>query len=189
MMKFNTTLEAIQYIDEQIKVLQKNSGVTSNERCIAYSHAVTVIREQELAFFYKIDGREHFYQNRLVKVREYVESFEEHEPKEECGCYLIGNTAFNPMTKEEFYFIKIGKSVNIKKRMKTYSSCCPSITKIDYLTCEEERLNSLENHCHTELWRLGEQVKNRGSREWFRVSREVYLNLCDTGFKNLILNY
>lgn len=188
-MKFNTTLEAIKYIDEQIEILQKNSGASTRKRSSAYYSAVQVIREQELTFFYKIDAKEHFYQDRLVRVKEFVEFFEESEPQEECGCYLIGNTAFNPLTKEEFYFIKIGKSKNIKKRMRDYSTCCPSITKIDYLNCEEDELNVLESHCHWELWKVGQKVTGRGSKEWFRVSKETYLTFCEKGFKNLTLTY
>jgi hypothetical protein len=101
-------------------------------------------------------------------------------PKEE-GLYLIGNTVFNPFTMEEFYFIKVGASTNIYKRMNTYRSTNPSIFHIDYYLRSEWKRGMNEQGCHFVCREIGMAVVERTS-EWFRVDRQTYLEICSKGF-------
>lgn len=93
------------------------------------------------------------------------------------GLYFIGETHFNPYTKEEFYWVKIGKSSNLAKRMKQYNTCCPMLWRIDFEIDAEE----LEGHYHNWLYEHCEAICNH-NEEWFLVNRETYLEMCEKGF-------
>ena len=93
--------------------------------------------------------------------------------------YLVGNTNFNPFTKEEFYWIKVGKTTDLNKRMRSYATHNPMLWKADYKIVSHEHLNSHEQLCHCILKTYGEQ---ENYSEWYQVSRETYLNICDKGF-------
>jgi len=103
-------------------------------------------------------------------------------PKEEkiTALYLVGNTNFNPFTKEEFYWIKVGKTTDLYKRMKSYATHNPMLWKADYKIVPNEYLSSNEQICHFILKEYGTQDTN--SQEWYQVSREVYLEICTKGF-------
>lgn len=98
------------------------------------------------------------------------------------GLYLIGCVFMNPHTREEFYWIKVGSSTNLHRRIKEYASLCPMIWKNSYLYRKDmNRARQEETRCHKRL----EQIcieRGFGSNEWFRVEREAYLNICQMGF-------
>jgi len=96
------------------------------------------------------------------------------------GVYLVGSTYFNPYTHEEIYFIKVGKSNDINKRMKNYATHNPMLWKADYRVTEYS--SSLESFCQFELSKIALQVADN-TDEWFEVKREDYLNICEQGFK------
>ena len=121
---------------------------------------------------------EHFIRDRFQKKtysKEKVTSKDEIPPvtipnKEKVtALYLIGNTNFNPFTKEEFYWIKVGKTTDLKKRMKAYATHNPMLWKADYKQMPNKCLHSCEQICHYILNKYGEQDEN--SNEWFEVSR------------------
>lgn len=94
------------------------------------------------------------------------------------GIYLIGTVSFNPFTKEELYFIKVGFSGNLQRRMKDYRTSSPTIFHIAYDT--EDSI--LESDCHSILRRCAEcQVE--GTDEWFKVSKEMYFEICEKKFE------
>lgn len=93
------------------------------------------------------------------------------------GLYFIGETHFNPFTKEEFYWVKIGKSSNLAKRMKQYNTCCPMLWRIDFAIDEED----LEEYYHGWLYEHCKAICNH-NEEWFLVDRETYLEMCEKGF-------
>ena len=97
-----------------------------------------------------------------------------------CALYLVGNTNFNPFTKEEFYWIKVGKTTDLKKRMKSYATHNPMLWRADYLKVSSEHLDFSEQICHHILNKYGTRDKN--SNEWFEVPREIYLAICAKGF-------
>lgn len=125
-------------------------------------------------------------ENSITKKENSSTSFEEKSPveipKEEKinALYLVGNTNFNPFTKEEFYWIKVGKTTDLYKRMKSYATHNPMLWKADYKIVFNEYLNANEQICHFILKEYGTQDTN--SQEWYQVSREVYLEICTKGF-------
>ena len=94
--------------------------------------------------------------------------------------YLVGNTNFNPFTKEEFYWIKVGKTTDLKKRMKSYATHNPMLWRADYLKVSSEHLDFSEQICHHILNKYG--TRDNNSNEWFEVPREIYLAICAKGF-------
>lgn len=93
------------------------------------------------------------------------------------GLYLIGETHFNPFTKEEYYLIKIGKSDSqLSTRMRSYNTHNPMLWRIDF-----RRTPSLEREYQDKLANLA-IAKCSHNKEWFFVSREIYLDICAKGF-------
>lgn len=98
----------------------------------------------------------------------------------ERGLYLMGQCIFNPFTKEEYYLVKVGKSLDLYQRLRQYTTPNPQIFLIDYELGEEyyrkEKLYQeiIENFCGG---------KKYYSREWFQVSREIYLKISELKFK------
>lgn len=99
--------------------------------------------------------------------------------KKKTGLYLVGSTNFNPYTDEKFYWIKIGKAKNMWDRMGGYSTHNPMCWKADFLYGEEAY--SMEGQYHAKLAAVAFE-KGYRSDEWFRVSRETYLAICEKGF-------
>ena len=73
---------------------------------------------------------------------------------EEPGLYFIGETHFNPYTKED-----------------------PMLWRIDYLVNEENE----EEYYHLRLAQIA-IAKCNHNEEWFLVNRETYLEMCEQGF-------
>ncbi len=94
------------------------------------------------------------------------------------GLYLIGNTYFNPFTKEEFYWIKVGKSTDIYKRILTYKTHNPMIWEADSIELNTEQMNEFEKLCHRQLKEICKEIAEN-TNEWFMVSRETYLEICE----------
>lgn len=92
------------------------------------------------------------------------------------GLYFIGETHFNPFTNEKFYWVKIGKSTNLKKRMNQYNTCCPMLWRIGFSDKYDE-----EEFYHDWLYEHCEATCNH-NEEWFLVNRETYLEMCEKGF-------
>ena len=92
------------------------------------------------------------------------------------GLYFVGETHFNPFTKEEFYWVKIGRANNIHERMKQYNTCNPMLFRIDY-SHDYER----EAYYHERLRMKSIAVCNH-NLEWFLVDRNTYLEMCEKGF-------
>lgn len=98
------------------------------------------------------------------------------------GLYLLGQTNFNPYTREEFYWVKVGQSTDLNNRLSEYYSYNPMVWINGINEIEAGGLRELEKSCHTTL-RIICQEQAFKSQEWFRVSREDYLEICEQGFK------
>ena len=94
----------------------------------------------------------------------------------EQGLYFVGETHFNPMTDEKFYWVKIGKAKNLKDRMKSYNTHNPMLYRIDW-SDEYEK----ETDYQIKLMEKAIAKCNHNS-EWFLVDKETYLEMCDKGF-------
>jgi len=92
------------------------------------------------------------------------------------GLYLIGQTNFNPHTKEEFYWIKVGWGGNLSTRRRQYNTYTAMIWDIGY--CVDNQIS--EYKCHEKLLKI---ALHRHADEWFSVSRENYLKICEQGFE------
>ena len=99
---------------------------------------------------------------------------------EVAGCYLIGETHFNPHTKEEFYNVKIGSSKNIKERLSTYRTFAPQVWEIDFIRSRNPKAKESEYHKKLKQICKGRNPRNN---EWYFVDRETYLSICEQGFK------
>lgn len=93
------------------------------------------------------------------------------------GLYFVGQTHFNPITKEEFYWVKIGKASNIANRMAGYRTSCPMLYHIDYRKGSQKA----EKVYHI-LLKSKSIAKCNHNKEWFMVDRETYLEMCEKGF-------
>jgi hypothetical protein len=92
------------------------------------------------------------------------------------GLYLIGQTSFNPYTKEEQYWLKVGYSCDIWSRFKKgYATHCPCTALIDTTT------KGNEIHCH-EILRSLAIGRCQINTEWWLVDRETYLEICEKKF-------
>ena len=92
------------------------------------------------------------------------------------GLYFIGETHFNPITHEEFYWVKIGKAVNLRNRMRQYNTHCPMLWRIDF-----SGDYAYENVYHIWLRQHCIAACNH-NEEWFMVDRDTYLAMCEKGF-------
>lgn len=118
-------------------------------------------------------------------------------PKE-AGLYLVGNVVLNPTTGEVFHLIKIGMSANLYDRMKTYSTANPMMFHIDYLILEDNedyskiprykmvtfknrKLKPIEAQYHKAMEKLN-FARFEYAKEWFLVSEEAYLEICNKKF-------
>ena len=96
-------------------------------------------------------------------------------PKTE-GLYMIGQTFVNPITDEKFYWVKVGSATNIARRRRDYNSMTAMVWDIGYYTKDD----LTESECHD---KLKEIALHRHADEWFSVSRENYLKICEQGFE------
>ena len=94
----------------------------------------------------------------------------------EGGLYLIGQTFFNPITDERFYWLKVGEAADLKRRRREYNTTTAMIWDIGYYQGKD----LTEFGCHE---KLKEICLHRHADEWFSVSREDYLKICENGFE------
>ena len=95
-------------------------------------------------------------------------------PKHE-GLYLLGQTTFNPYTDEKQYWVKVGYGSNLNSRLQAYTTTSPCTALIDTTHRTKEAF------CH-QILKMISIGKCQQNREWFLVSREVYLAICDRKF-------
>ena len=94
------------------------------------------------------------------------------------GLYLIGGTRFNPFTDEKIYLLKVGKCSNsLDRRMKDYNTHNPLMWRIDF-----RRTPCLETEYQKKLEKIA-LAKVNHAHEWYVVSREIYLEVCEKGFE------
>lgn len=118
-------------------------------------------------------------------------------PKQ-AGLYLVGNVTLNPTTGEVFYLVKVGMSANLYDRMKTYSTSNPMMFHIDYLVIEDDtdyskvasykrttlrgrKIKPIEERYHKTMEELN-FARCEYAKEWFVVSKEIYLEICAKKF-------
>lgn len=119
------------------------------------------------------------YSKRFILKGSTSEAFDDginYEAPAEKGLYFIGETHFNPLTDEKFYWVKIGKAINLKDRMKSYNTHNPMMWRIDFNN-EYDR----EEYYHSRLLEIA-IAKCNHNEEWFLVDKNTYLAMCEKGF-------
>lgn len=92
------------------------------------------------------------------------------------GLYLLGQTSFNPYTKEEQYWVKVGWSSDIWYRFKKgYATHCPCTALIDVTT------KSNEVKCHNILQKVS-LGRCQINTEWWLVDKDTYLKISEEKF-------
>ena len=130
----------------------------------------------------------------VIKNEEFGKELPTYEDGIECsmpeaqGVYLIGSTRYDPKQDKVLYLLKIGKSVNLANRQRSYDTNQPMTFYIDYLLFNEDDPNKgkcnlawLECIMQNAL-RTKAIAKDRKSKEWFLFDKETYLEICDKGF-------
>jgi hypothetical protein len=120
------------------------------------------------------------------KPVEIVTPFNKEKIPDGAGIYLIGNTSIDIKTNKVTYWLKVGYSLDMRKRMSNYNSSNPTFNKIDYymlnknITTDTKReLKVYETICH---FALNQIANSRICAEWFSVCKEDYLQVCTEGF-------
>ena len=98
------------------------------------------------------------------------------------GCYFVGMVGFNPITETSYYLVKVGFASDISRRIKQYANTNPMLYHNNCVLCvdgmNEEGYRMSEHTCHEFLARhaIG---RAQNSNEWFYVSKETYLWMCE----------
>lgn len=98
------------------------------------------------------------------------------------GCYFVGMVGMNPITEENYYLVKVGFASDISRRIKQYANTNPMLYHNNCVLCiegmDEEGYRIGEHTCHEFLARhaIG---RAQNSNEWFYVSKETYLWMCE----------
>lgn len=116
----------------------------------------------------------------IVNHTVHDETYLERNPPIEEGLYFIGCTTFNPFTKEPQYWVKIGRSDDIKKRLRNYDTHSPSIHHIDYKVCRNSPMRERQYHILLNTYSVG---RSERSTEWWLVDELTYLQMSEQGFK------
>ena len=102
------------------------------------------------------------------------------------GLYIIGNITYNINTNKKFFWVKVGLSSDLRKRIMNYYTQNPTITEIDYYIINNKdrqkrklRTDATEKICH---FALNQIAIGRMCKEWFLVSEKDYLEICKKGF-------
>lgn len=180
---------ALEIIETEYKKMIKARSVTTRKKCgDIILKAMEIVPETKKYWGYNPDA--FYWQDRFFKIGE--ENTTKIEVKKFIdevtdlknapnfgGLYFLGSTHFNPITNECFFAVKIGLSNNINKRMKQYRTNCAMIYPIEYKECEDYEIQ--ERKFQRKLSRLA-LYANQNNDEWYFVSKEIYLELCNKGF-------
>lgn len=98
------------------------------------------------------------------------------------GCYFVGMVGMNPITQENYYLVKVGFATDISRRIKQYANTNPMLYHNNCVLCidgmDEAGYRDGEHNSHLYLARhaIG---RAQNSNEWFYVSKETYLQMCE----------
>lgn len=102
-------------------------------------------------------------------------TFDEHYS----GLYFIGCVGCNPITKEYQYCVKVGRSNDIGNRLRQHAGSNPLLfhnrASFPY---NKSNISVLEGRCHEYLDKVAIGMPT-GAEEWWFVSEETYMELCD----------
>ena len=172
-MEVKDLLELMDNYYERMKNCVSTAGKKNNgEYMINLLHENPILSE-----YWSYLPNKRYWDNRFKKDRKII-SYPPTNEGTTCGLYLVGSTYFNPFTREEYYWIKVGLSVDIQKRMKQYATHNPMLWKQSFLPLGADKINYVETLCHNDLNEKAYKIAEN-TNEWYLVSREVYLDICE----------
>lgn len=146
------------------------------------------------SYIYKYQSLEEYYDDffnfdtpkKTKRVRTPLKTFDDGYPVREIptesGLYLVGSVYINPYTKRIYYWIKVGLSTNLRKRLKGYRSENPMVWIADILEMGDDLIGTMEHECHIALSDVAQGIAPN-TDEWFIVDEETYFDICNKGFK------
>lgn len=175
----------------EIRYKELQSCSTNSSRRYRENIMLSLMEEHsELKEYWEYDGSQYYVKNRFIKKHKQTEIIVSTKEKAEVnwddisdsGLYLVGTTTFNPFTDERFYWIKVGKALTLRKRIRDYKTHNPAIWVSDFRVIENPTTrDSRETVCH-HILRENSLTTAENTKEWFRVDREKYLEICEKGF-------
>lgn len=189
-----TLKEAMREMEQKYNRLCRASG-TSYRYKIGHEMLDFMEEYPQLNDYWTFNEKEFYWSDRFTHTKRYAESSFNRKVKRELasaidtfddgidynccfgkGLYFIGETHFNPITNEKFYWVKIGKSECVYKRMNNYNTCNPMLWRIDFSPNYH-----LESMYHNLLGKVA-IAKCNHNNEWFLVDETTYLAMCEEGF-------
>lgn len=106
---------------------------------------------------------------------------------ETSGLYMLSQIICNPTNPEEqLYLIKVGKSTNLKQRIRSYKGANPFAKCIAYKKLPRSQIDKAEIKAHIFLGnKKGTRCNNT---EWYAVSDHHYIQFLKFGFDYLFKN-
>ena len=138
---------------------------------------------QERIRMAKILGKNFLFPTIYTDSRTIKKIYNDFHCKTDFPClYMIGQTSFE--NREQKYFIKVGKTTNIDKRMKTYKHSNPSLELFGLCAVARVRkyLSKSEKEWHGYFYYFGLRV---GKTEWVEVSKDFYEFFKTYGFSQI----
>lgn len=98
-----------------------------------------------------------------------------------CGLYLVACVCYSYDMKELLYWVKVGKSNNLSRRIKEYLTHHPMLERIDYKNVHPSELSEREQEYHEILWQNC-RFSSAEAQEWFCVDKKIYKRIKKYGF-------
>lgn len=98
----------------------------------------------------------------------------------EPGLYMLKNIQI--INEETKYLIKVGKSINLNKRITSYVGANPFAICVSTILCPREDLSTKEKEYHMVLQTMGHRC---GNTEWFSLPKDKFDYICEHGFSCL----
>lgn len=185
----NQAIEAMEYLYDILLF-------DDNEKQNAFNIMMYIMRLYPIVqAYFRYIPNEWYYENRIRKTfASYVpaspivkkeikeNTIPEIHYEEDCfpGLYFIGQIGYNPILNKNIYFVKVGQTSDISKRIKTYLGYNPLIYyNHSNLPCQDTNLRkAYESICHEYLSHYAINM-GQNSFEMFQVSEENYFKLCE----------
>lgn len=103
------------------------------------------------------------------------------ELPEKPGIYLLVQIIRDLEDNNSYYAIKVGKSSNLRKRVKSYKGMNPGCACIDFFSCYN--YSEQEEKFHNKIMQAGGYCC--GGNEWFSISKENFNKILKNGLNEV----
>ena len=122
-----------------------------------------------------------------TEIHKTIVEFEDEytRPNVECklkGLYLLEQCACDPHTKQIYYWVKVGQSIDMRNRMKGYASDNPAyfLLAVKQFVTKDD-INYAEKACQIKLMQKA-IARGKDSHEWFLVDEKTFFEIEDKKF-------